>query len=69
MDPLTDDCVSPQAERHGSQWVDSGGDCKVKLTVSCIAHFLESLNKNFDDVYDQKHTKCYCNSVQRCYVF
>ena len=45
VDPLTDDCVSPEAERHRSQQVERvrererERDRRVELTISCLTHF------------------------------
>lgn len=41
VDPLTDDCVSPGAERHRSQQVEQVRDRWVKLTISYLTHSLE----------------------------
>lgn len=45
VDPLTDDCVSPEAERHRSQQVERvrERDRWVELTISCLKQFLERL--------------------------
>ena len=45
VDPLTDDCVSPEAPRHRSQQVERvrGRDPWVELTVSCLTHFWDRL--------------------------